>query len=220
MKKVTAGTYSIALGEFISKFSYWGIQSILVLNLLKNFHLQKDETFFVYGIVTTFGFLSAFIGGFLGDKIKNVFPLLYIGGVFASIGSVCLAFNDLNIFYLGASLLVFGVGLISPNLDKLVFDLYSNSQLPVQKGFTILHGSKNLGGLLAPVMFGLIGINYSYSICFLLCSFFYIGFIVSIFKNNAIQALNTQRNTSKKIIYLLFFIPLFIFLAIKFSIIY
>jgi len=198
IRQVPKGVFSVIMGEFISKFTYWGTQSILVLMLISHFKLNQNTAFSLYGIATTFGFASSFIGGLLGDKSKNIVLIIKAGVVFSMLGSTLLVFSNLNTLFIGLSLLIFGAGLISPNLDNLIAELHYNQAQASQTGFTLLHGANNLGGLLAPVVFGLIGMRFNYHFCFFLSLILYATYFFFLHKDKTFKEFEVSLSNTRK----------------------
>lgn len=209
-----SGLWSIIFGELIAKINYWGLQSILVIFLIKSFGLHQNKSYEIFGILTTFGFLSSYFGGYLGDKMQDIGKLILLGISFAFIGNIILFFSHIRGFYLGLTFLIFGLGLISPNLDNILSEIYKKEGITSSIGFTLLHGATNAGGLLAPLMFGFIIWKFDYQYCFIFSSLLLIIYIALIFSNKEFWINNFKKKVpTNRVKHLLYIVPVLIYIS-------
>ena len=155
------------VAEFIERFSYWGMQSLLVLYLIKNLSLPSDKAYIIYGIFSAFAFGLTIVGGFIADVMLGFRKALIIGSLFAIAGNICLALPNLKSIYTGLTLIICGVALFTPNNSNLLGSFYERYDKNRDKGFTIFYIGTNLGGLLGPVFYGVLSVNYGWHAGFL-----------------------------------------------------
>lgn len=206
MSNYPKGFFPIIFGEFVCKFSYWGVQSLLVLMLIKKYFLSQGSSFAIFGVVTSFTFLSSILGGILGDKIGDVKFSVYAGIVAAVLGNFCLTFNTLHATFFGFVLVPFGSGLISPNLNNILGRLYDNAPFSRQAGFTLMHGATNAGGLVAPLVYGAVFMWLGWRACFFFGLMFYLMY-VPIFLRVSIENDSERDNAAHFYILLIVVIP-------------
>ena len=69
-------------------------------------------------------------------------------------------------FYVSMVLIVLGTGLLKPNVSSIVGDLYSEKDVRRDGGFSIFYMGINLGGFLAPLVTGTLGMDYNFHLGF------------------------------------------------------
>lgn len=159
--------YIVFIAEFIMRFSYWGIQSLLVLYLVKHMDKTFPDAYHMYGSFTSLTFIFSILGGFLADKIYGFKYSLITGIVFALFGNVLLL-TEPSLFMIGLFAISLGVGIFIPNNSNLLGTLYSENDPRRESGFSIYYVGTNLGALAGPFCYGLIAINYHWDPAILL----------------------------------------------------
>lgn len=154
------------LGEFIEKFSFWGLQSLLVLYLTKILHLSAHDAYTVFGAFTALTFTLSILGGFLADKLFGFYRAMIMGALLIIAGNVFLSLKGLHYTYVGLATVAMGVPLFTTSNTNLLGTLYEKDDLRRNRGFIIFYMATNLGGALGPVIYGLISITYGWRFCF------------------------------------------------------
>lgn len=156
--------------EFFERFSYWGLQSILVLYLNQVLNISYKETFEVFGAFTALAFMFSITGGFLADRYFG-FRFSVVAGILISVlGNIFLIFNNIDFTYIGLALILLGNGLFTPNCSNLLSTLYEVNDTNRNKDFTLLYMGTNLGGLLGPIIYGILATSIGWHFGFIISS--------------------------------------------------
>lgn len=143
--------------EMWERFSFYGLNAILVLYMTKVMHEAPDDALIVFGSYVTYIYLSTTLGGILADRLFGYYQVVFMGVACILCGHLLLAGSSLsqNLFYLGLGSIATGTGLLKPNVSVMVGKLYShdNDSMRVQ-GFNIFYMGINIGGFLAPILVG------------------------------------------------------------------
>ena len=95
----------------------------------------------VYGLYTFGVYALALPGGWIADRLIGQRRAVLYGGVLIALGHYSLAVPSTATFYLGLVLIVFGTGLLKPNISAIVGDLYTEKGAQRDAGvFDLLHG--------------------------------------------------------------------------------
>ncbi|BDA78711.1 MFS transporter [Leptospira kobayashii] len=151
------GLPSLFLTEMWERMSYYGMRALLVLYLVKELHFSDEDAGQVYGLYTSLVYLTPVLGGYIADKYWGYKKAIYTGSFLMLLGHLSLAVPNLNFFYLGLGLIIFGNGFFKPNMSTLVGKLYKEKPGLRDSGFTIFYMGINLGGLLGPIVCGSLG---------------------------------------------------------------
>jgi proton-dependent oligopeptide transporter, POT family len=170
----------LAGSEFWERFSYYGMQSLLVLYLL-HYLLQPGnieqvwgyEAFrrliqWVYGEQTQMAlasntaqlyaglvYVTPLLGGLLADRVIGRTKTVTIGAILMLIGTFLLALNQT--FLLGLAFLLAGVGCFKGNIASQVGDLYSIDDKRRADGFQIYFMGIQLAVIISPIICGTLG---------------------------------------------------------------
>jgi len=152
-------TYLISYAVLSERFSFWGLQAVLLLFLVQTIPTTQTAAI---GLVSSFGALSyafSLLGGILSDKYFGVWRASFIGLTFCFAGN-CLLFasNDLSTLYIGLSFVLVGAGLFSPGSSSLVKILYDKKPELRESGFLAICIAGNISGALSPFIYGIFGV--------------------------------------------------------------
>ena len=163
--------WTLSYGKLWDTFSYFGTQTILVLYFIKVFHLDTDDSYLLYGAYAAFIYATPFLGGVIADRWLGSKQTLLLGCILSIGGNLMLISQNRYLFSLGLATSVVGSGLYKSNATQLVGALYKNNELNKESGFTSFYLAMNIGGSIAPLVYGfvsyLLGWNYGF-----LCSAF------------------------------------------------
>jgi POT family proton-dependent oligopeptide transporter len=175
----------LSSAEFWERFSYYGMQSLLVLymthQLLQPGHVDHVAGFaifrraveFIYGPLTPqalasiiFGFYAGLVfvtpvgGGYLADRILGRTRTVVIGALLMAAGHFLMAFEAT---FLPALLCILaGAGCFKGNIAAQVGELYSRGDPRAANGFQIYFVAISLAIIAAPLLCGTLGERYGY----------------------------------------------------------
>ena len=146
------------------RMSYYGMRGILVLFMTASIvdgglNFTNASASAIYGIYAASVYLATLPGGWIGDNILGQQKTILYGGIIIMFGHLSLAIPNINSFYIGLILVVFGTGLLKPNISAIVGELYENNPEMKQSGFTIFYMAINLGSILGFFICGYLGEN-------------------------------------------------------------
>ncbi len=160
------GLFTLFFTEFWERFSYYGMRAILVYFMY--YEVSKGGLGFAentaLAIMSIYGslvYMSGIIGGWFADRILGPSKSIFYGGILIMFGHIALAIPaGTAMFFLSMLLIVMGTGLLKPNVSSVVGEIYSEKDHRRDAGFSIFYMGINLGGFLAPLIVGTIGMNY------------------------------------------------------------
>ena len=133
--------------EMWERFCFYGMRGMLVVFMVS--HLGMDETVanLQYGATQAWVYAFTFIGGLFADKILGLRKSLFWGGLLMIIGSIILAIDPINYFFIGIGFTIVGTGFFKPNISSMVGQLYKEGDNRTDAGFSFFYMGVNLGGL-------------------------------------------------------------------------
>lgn len=137
-----------------------------------------------FGVFAAYGslvYVTPLIGGMLADKVLGYKKSIILGGVLMAIGHFVLTIEHPITFYAALAFLIVGNGFFKPNISSLVGSLYSKGDSRRDSGFMIFYMGVNIGGWVAPLLCGWLGITYGWHFGFGLAG---IGMLVGLFVFN------------------------------------
>ncbi|QCR22148.1 peptide MFS transporter [Pontibacter sp. SGAir0037] len=161
--------------EMWERFSYYGLRGILVLFLtsttMGGFGWDKENALLLLSIYTAMVYIMAIPGGILADKVFGQRKAVMYGGFILVAGHFLMAIPLQFTFYFALALIVFGTGLLKPNISTLVGELYKQGDPRRDAGFTIFYMGINVGALLASIIVGYVGERIGWHYGFSLAGF-------------------------------------------------
>ncbi len=152
------GLATLFLTEMCERFSFYGMQALLVLfmtdQLRGGFGLDDQTATAIYGLYTAFVYLVALPGGWIADRLWGARRAIFIGGIIIMCGHFVLAMPGTAAFFAGLMLVVFGTGLLKPNVSAIVGELYAQNDPRRDAGFTVFYMGINIGGMAGPIFCG------------------------------------------------------------------
>ncbi len=185
-----AGLGWLSASEFWERFSYYGMQTLLVLYLV-HYLLLPGQIEQVWGF-TAFGrligwlygeqskmalasntaqlyaglvYLTPLLGGFLADRLIGRTRTVSIGAVLMVIGTFLLVLNQT--FLVALLLLLIGVGCFKGNIASQVGDLYTIDDPRRADGFQIYFLGIQLAVIISPFICGTLGQKVDWHLGFL-----------------------------------------------------
>jgi len=134
--------------EMWERFCFYGMRGMLVVFMVS--HLNMDETVanLQYGATQAWVYAFTFIGGLFADKILGLRKSLFWGGILMIIGSIILAIDPINYFFIGIGFTIVGTGFFKPNISSMVGQLYKEGDSRTDAGFSFFYMGVNLGALI------------------------------------------------------------------------
>jgi len=147
--------YILTFAEFWDRFSYYGIQALLVLYLTKVFIFSDHAAYGLYGVFTALTFASTILGGIIADKLIGAQHGIIIGAFLIVLGNLLLILPAPNFLYFGLATLIGGIGFFKPNSANFAGTLYEGEATAKREGgFSIFYMGMNAGALLGPLTYG------------------------------------------------------------------
>ncbi|HEX4949684.1 MAG TPA: peptide MFS transporter, partial [Blastocatellia bacterium] len=163
------GLTTLFFTEMWERFSYYGMRALLILFMTTpvaqgGFGYDNAKAAGIYGAYVGSVYLMSIPGGWIADNVFGTRRAVFVGGVIIALGHFSMALPTTWSFFLGLMLIVFGTGLLKPNVSVIVGELYSPEDQRRDAGFSIFYMGINLGAFLAPLLCGYVGerINWHY----------------------------------------------------------
>ncbi len=162
--KQPKSTYIILIIELLERFSFYSLQSILIIYLVKKISLSEKDAINIFSSFNAIIYGLVIIGGWLGDKIIGYKRTLLTGIILLIIGyiNIYISEKNINILYLGISIISLGSCLFKPTLSSLLADIYKKKSITPDTGFTMYYMSINIGSLLSIVITPWLVNNYGW----------------------------------------------------------
>ena len=165
----------LAFTEAWERFSYYGMQTLLVLYMVKELLLPghiEHVWFFkpiqrlyglegqplasaIFGTYTALVYLTPILGGFLADRVLGKRRTVLAGATTMALGHFLMAFEQSFLFALLC--LVAGCGMFKGNLASQVGALYRPEDLRRADAFQIYYLAINAGVIATPLIVGTLG---------------------------------------------------------------
>lgn len=159
------GLFTLFFTEFWERFSYYGMRAILVFYMYYEvtrggLGFEESTALAIMSIYGSLVYMSGIIGGWLADRVFGTSRAIFFGGVLIMFGHIVLAVpGNAPLFFASMILIVLGTGLLKPNVSSVVGEIYSEQDNRRDAGFSIFYMGINLGGFLAPLLVGTIGMK-------------------------------------------------------------
>ena len=155
------GLATLFFTEMWERFTYYGIQSILILFLVAasgrgGLGFADASASAIWGLYAGGTYLLSLCGGWVADRLVGGRLAVIAGGVLITAGNTLLASGGTRLFFLGLAFNVLGVGLLKPNVSATVGELYPEGGSRRDAGFSIFYIGINVGSLFGPVFVPLV----------------------------------------------------------------
>lgn len=165
-----AGLRTLFLTEMWERFSYYGLRPLLVLFMSAaivngGFGWDRATASAIVGIYAASVYLASLPGGWVADRWLGLRNAIKWGAVLITLGHLSIGFSGVlgqgkpgkTAFFTGLVLIVFGTGLLKPNISAIVGDLYPEGGARRDAGFSIFYMGINTGSFLGQLVTGLLG---------------------------------------------------------------
>lgn len=152
--------------EMWERFSFYGMRGMLTYFMIHQLMMNERDANLQYGATQAFVYAFTFIGGLFADKILGFRKSLFWGGILMIIGSVILAVNPQEFFFVGIAFNIIGTGFFKPNISTMVGRLYKDNDDRRDAGFSLFYSGINIGALLGGYACIALGKSYSWNVAF------------------------------------------------------
>ena len=170
------GLWYLAFTEAWERFSYYGMQALLVLYMVKYLllpgrieHIIGFDSFrrlymglegqalasAIFGTYAASVYLTPIFGGFLADRLLGRRRTVLLGALTMAAGHFLMAFEAFFLFALLC--LVLGCGMFKGNIASQVGSLYKPEDLRRADAFQIFYLGINAGVIVSPLIVGTLG---------------------------------------------------------------
>jgi POT family proton-dependent oligopeptide transporter len=175
------GLWYLAFTEAWERFSFYGMQALLVLYMVKYLLLPgriENVALFdsfrrlyggldgqalasaIFGTYTALVYLTPILGGFLADRLLGRRRTVLLGAITMAAGHFLMAFEAAFLFALLC--LVLGCGMFKGNIASQVGALYKPNDLRSADAFQIFYLGINAGVIASPLIVGTLGEIYGW----------------------------------------------------------
>ena len=160
------GLSTLFFTEMWERFSFYGLRPLLVLFMTAalasgGFGFERTQASAIVGIYAASVYLASLPGGWVADRLLGLRRAIKYGAILISAGHISIAtsaFARTKLpFFLGLILIVFGTGLLKPNISAIVGDLYPEGGARRDAGFSIFYMGINLGATVGQILTGVLG---------------------------------------------------------------
>ena len=163
------GLATLFFTEMWERFSYYGMRALLVLFMTAatieanpGLGFSTGTATAIYGLYTFFVYVLSLPGGWVADTLWGQRKAVFVGGIIIALGHFTMAAPLVGLpeqpsFFLGLIFIVFGTGLLKPNVSTIVGDIYPEGGARRDAGFSIFYMGINLGAFIGPLICGFLG---------------------------------------------------------------
>jgi len=134
--------------EMWERFCFYGMRGMLTFFMVTQLFMDDKAANLQYGATQAWVYAFTFIGGMFADKILGFRKSLFWGGLLMITGSIILAIDPKQFFFLGIAFNVVGTGFFKPNISSMVGQLYKQGDSRRDDGFSLFYAGINVGALL------------------------------------------------------------------------
>ncbi|MFT3712497.1 MAG: peptide MFS transporter [Archangium sp.] len=163
--------WSLFFSEMWERFSFYGMRGVLTFFMVNQLAMAEKTANLQYGATQAFVYAFTFIGGLFADKILGFRRSLFWGGSLMILGSLILAVNPKDFFFIGIAFNIVGTGFFKPNISTMVGQLYKDGDARRDAGFSLFYSGINVGAFLGGYICVALGKSeslgaYSWNACF------------------------------------------------------
>lgn len=155
-------------------FALFGLRTILVYYLVERLHFGEGYAVEVYSFSIAAALLMGLVGSVLADRLLGLRRAVGIGALLMAAAQFMIIYPPL--LYVALGLSAVGNGLLKPSLVAQVGLLYERDDPRRDRAFTIYKVACNLGGIVAPIVCGLLSALLGYDWAFGACG---VGMLIS-----------------------------------------
>jgi len=165
------GLSTLFFTEMWERFSYYGLRPLLVLFMSAalaqgGFGMDRGQASAIVGIYAASVYLASLPGGWIADRLLGLRRAIMLGAVLISCGHISIGLSSFAHskvpFFMGLVLIVFGTGLLKPNISAIVGDLYPEGGARRDAGFSIFYMGINIGAFFGQIVTGFLGEKFGW----------------------------------------------------------
>jgi POT family proton-dependent oligopeptide transporter len=170
------GLATLFLTEMWERFTHYGMRAILVLFMVAGLGegglgIGDRVASSIYGLFVAGCYLLSLLGGWMADRLLGAQRAVLCGAALITLGNGMLAFGTPRMFFLGLTVIAFGVGLLKPNVSVLVGELYPDGGARRDAGFSLFYMGINVGALLGAFLVPVCAARFGWHMGFVLPTF-------------------------------------------------
>ncbi|MBL7931367.1 MAG: MFS transporter, partial [Bacteroidia bacterium] len=100
--------WPLFFSEMWERFSFYGMRGMLIYFMVTQLNMNDSVANLQYGATQAFVYAFTFVGGIFADKILGFRRSLFWGGLLMIVGSVVLALDPKEFFFLGIGFNIIG----------------------------------------------------------------------------------------------------------------
>ena len=164
------GLSTLFFTEMWERFSYYGLRPLLILFMSAalaegGYGFSRPQASAIVGIYGACVYLASLPGGWIADRLLGLRRAIFTGAVLITSGHLSIGLSGFAgqgtagkaFFFLGLILIVFGTGLLKPNISAIVGDLYPEGGARRDAGFSIFYMGINTGAFFGQLITGYLG---------------------------------------------------------------
>jgi len=174
------GLATLFFTEMWERFAYYGMRAILILymtaatdhvvraadgSILRanpGLGLDVATAAAIYGLYTSLVYMLTLPGGWIADNLWGQRKAVFVGGCFIAAGQATMVLPWVPTFFLGLVLIIFGTGLLKPNVSTVVGELYPEGGARRDAGFSVFYMGINVGAFVGQPIVGYFGERWNW----------------------------------------------------------
>ena len=164
------GLATLFFTEMWERYSFYGTRALLMLYMTHSvasgaLGMTDMKAGAIYGFYTATVYLLSLPGGWFADRIVGQRKAVLFGAILIAAGDFSLAAPGIAMYYAGLGLLMFGTGLLKPNVSTMVGQLYAPGDRRRDSGFSIFYMGINIGAF-SPLLVSWVGEKVNWRLAF------------------------------------------------------
>jgi POT family proton-dependent oligopeptide transporter len=163
------GLYVLFSTEMWERFGFYTMLAMFTLYLKDShggFGWSTARAVSLYSTYIMFLYATPLLGGIIADRFLGYRNSVTVGGVFLTLGYLCLTVKNETLLYVALLLIVIGNGFFKPNVSTMLGNMYPEGSPLKDSGYNIFYVGINVGALLAPIAAELLKARYGFNIAF------------------------------------------------------
>ncbi len=161
---------ALCAGEFVERFCFYGILSMLVLQLKSYYGMETKAALAIFGTFITLSYAGIIIGGVVTDKLIGTKSSIKLGLLFLVVGYFLVGNHTIALFYFGLTLVIIGTSLYKVSSAAKVSQYNSDNLALNEKILSYYYISMNAGAVLGPLVLGVVSQYLTLHTTFIFCS--------------------------------------------------
>jgi proton-dependent oligopeptide transporter, POT family len=137
--------WGLAFTEVWERLCFYGMRGMLTYFMVNHLLMDEKTANLQYGATQAFVYAFTFIGGIFADKILGFKKSLFWGALLMIAGSILLAIDPKEFFFLGIAFNIIGTGFFKPNISSMVGLLYNDNDTRKDAGYLLFYSGINIG---------------------------------------------------------------------------